>query len=210
MKQFIYATTLLSSALFLTACGDPSKASEANFEKALSSYYSQKKPICLDVPDGREMPIKSQTENERLDALVDAGLFEKAAGTVSVRLMFPIDGQSEREVDGFIYTPTEEANNYLVKSSNTFLGTGHEVCFGEVSNLQVTNYTAPSQAMGITISRVHHTFEIANIPEWAKSEDFKSTFANIEQKMQKNENNSALVLTSKGWLHERDPKAGLR
>ncbi len=210
MKQFLYVTTLLSSAFILTACSDPNKASESNFEKALSSYYGQEKPICIDLPNSQEMPIKSQTEEKRLDALVDAGLFEKTTGPVTIRLMFAVDGKREKEVEGFIYSPTTEADNYLVETSNSFTGTSHDICFGKLSKLKVTNYTVPSEAMGITMARVHHTFEITDIPNWVNNESFKTAFSGLEHELNQNEANATLILTSKGWLHERDPNTGLR
>src|SRR5699024_3729017 len=123
--------------------------------------------------------------------------FEKTTGTTTVRLMFAVDGKREKEVDAFIYTPTKEADEYLVKTSSSFTGAGNAICFGKVDKLKVTNYTLPSEAMGITMSRVNYTFEITGVPEWAKTASFKETFSHIQHQLNKNEDNATLILTSK-------------
>lgn len=210
MKKTISITTLAFSVLFLTACSDPNKASEANFEKALLSYYNQKSPVCMNILRGKEMPVISQTEDKELDALVEIGLFEKTTGTTTIRPMFAVDGKREKEVDAFIYTPTKEADEYLVKTSSSFTGAGNAICFGQVNKLKVTNYTLPSEAMGITMSRVNYTFEITNIPAWAKNASLNTAFTQLKHQLNRNEDNATLILTSKGWLHERDPNANFR
>ena len=218
MKPFLLLKLSLSLVILLTACSDPNKASEGNLKKGLETYYEQNKAICLRLPESSEFPIKDTTGDIKLDALSDMGLFTKTEGTYTFKTSYFYDGKQEVEVQGYLYSPTKEIEEYLVRRepSDFYSSTYHELCFGKIKDVKVTNFTEPTPAMGALVTKVQYTYTLTDIPHWAYNDlvqyafsegAFEDIFCDLTCKLKQNQASTRMMLTTQGWMLVNDPNA---
>lgn len=49
-------------------------------------------------------------------------------------------------------------------------------CYGEPAVKEIVRFTEPGDMMGMTVSQVEYTYQLKNMPEWAKSKAMQAQF----------------------------------
>lgn len=190
-------------ALALAACGSAKDANKSNFGKAVQAYLDTQKGLCAAIP-GKGMPFTvskqelfGQQNLVRADALVDAGLLTKR--DTEVKAMFGNKMEPATE-----YQITDMGKKYLVAEGANTMGRHDAFCTGKYSDVEIQNFTEPSDMMGMKVSRVNFRYKVKDAADWTKTESVRAAYKNIADQTQGDiEGKAALVLTNDGWMHER-------
>lgn len=206
MKKLILSSMIL---LALTACSDPKKANETNFKNAINEYLTNTYPECYikgNYPLEYDQSVLKYTETETLDMLVSENILNK---TNNKRIEKESWSGKEREITTVVYDLTEEGKkHYTANATKDYRG--QEVgafCFGKASVNNISNFTEPSDAFGMTISQVKYSYKVSDIPIWIKAEKLshkksklKADSESVETPI---ETKATLILTNNGWIHEK-------
>ena len=227
-RQVLFSTvTFFFAIVFLAGCANPKTASNSNFKRVLQEYHSEGSPcfvVGYQFPLTYEDEIKRTTAQERysvfpgtrtrearqVEFLVDIGVVEDAPGSDSdenTRIASLTDfGKS-------IAKPHVDENSERGENGN-----GTEFCWGSRYRVdEVTSFTEPASAFGVTISMVKYTLAVDDPVEWPDGsqgffEDMKGRISNPfigspvrlsgppisgEPSSQETE----LVLLGDGWAH---------
>lgn len=200
-------TLVLSSlTLLLFACSNPKDANETNFKTALVDYYATQKP-CIGLsgkfPYTQQGYVSKDTQ-QVLDELVTLGLLKKQQKEVEERHF-----NKTRKVMKNLYTLTGLGNPISQEAKlehNRLVAT--KFCYGDYEVTEVTNFTPPANTMGQTVSSVNFTIKVNNIADWAKKskllqKQYKNLAKDIASSTTPTKEQTSLVLTEKGWLHQR-------
>lgn len=61
--------------------------------------------------------------------------------------------------------------------------------------------------MGMTVSQVEYSYQLKNLPEWAKSKPMQEAFPQLARDSADTlEGKAAVVLMNEGWVHEKAMK----
>lgn len=217
--------------IILSGCSDPKKASEGNFATAINAHLA-KTPACLDLPTSSVQPagenrgytalplyydvptrpgaaqdlFKRQTQ--QVDALVSAGLMQVKDATIPQRGMFAEDSRS---IKVKAYDLTDSGRKALAKpeegSQNAFSSSRNRLCYGTPEVVEVTQFTEPADAMGVSVSRVAYTYRLKDKADWSANPAMLEAFPALKRTTSDTiEDKADLVLTNKGWVHARDAK----
>jgi len=216
MTQFIHREILwLSGAAFLlSACGaDLRDATEANLETALNAHFSKMKE-CIKVgeePDENgiigsfRVDGKGFSAGNRdiLDALSSVGLLtttsftkeEKAFTTKGSELVAYITFKLSSE--GKKYLRSDELGNGFFRSGLP------QLCYGTPKIVNITNFTEPADAMGVTASNVQFTYQVIDVAPWATNSAVVKQFKWLPDRLsnQAIKGDEDMVLTKNGWVH---------
>lgn len=198
---FVKALTLVGVATMLTACGNAKDANKSNFKSAIQDYFDTQPGLCAVIPR-QELPfilpekgLISTEPKSRADALVEAGLLSKKA--TEVKALF-----GDRMEPATEYQITEAGQK--VQDNNTDSTKKNAFCTGRYTVIDVDNFTEPSAMMGATISKVNYRYKAEDVDSWAKSASMLAAYRDFEVAEQDEiKGKVVLVLTDKGWLHER-------
>lgn len=219
------------SAILLSGCGDPKKASEENFKTAINGYL-EKNPLCIVLPTSTVQPAgenrgyaalpiyypmpsqpgRSQElfrrQTQQADALVSAGLMEAKDATIPQRGMFADDN---RDIKVKAYDLTDTGRQALAKpddgSQSAFRSSRNRLCYGTPEVPEITQFTEPADAMGVSVSRVAYTYRLKDKADWATNAAMLEAFPALKRTTEdKVEDKADVVLTNKGWVHARDAK----
>ena len=197
--MFICAAALA----LLTACDDPPKADDSNFEKTLQGYYDSH-PVCAAIPLTFPVDLRSDGDAARkrqLEPLVVAGLI---AVTTIQKNELAASGQGQA-TDYLHYAPTAAGEKVVRKGADGFLG-GTDICFARRKVVKIESFTEPADAAGVKVSRVTYDYELKDVEPWATGPDIAGAFPQIATLLAKpgNQATDVLVQTDNGWKHERD------
>ena len=80
-------------------------------------------------------------------------------------------------------------------------------CYGEPAVKEIVRFTEPGDMMGMTVSQVEYTWQLKNMPEWARSKAMQATFPQLERDNADTlKDKDAVVLMNEGWVHEKAMK----
>jgi len=69
---------------------------------------------------------------------------------------------------------------------------------------EIVRFAEPGDMMGMTLSQVEYTWQLKNMPEWAKSKPMQDTFPQLARDNAETlEGKAAVVLMNEGWVHEK-------
>lgn len=216
---------LALSITALAGCSNAKEANKSNFAHAINDWI-EKGPPCLNVPDGtvtapgqkydalpayvEATPMKQQFAEEArqrrlapLDALVDAGIMKKLTTEIEQRNMF---GGAERKVAVIAFDLTDRGKAAYSKDAgpSTMGGKRTGLCYGKPHVDEVTNFTQPSDMMGMTLSQVSYKYHLTDLPDWAKNPKVKAAFPDLARNTAESlDGKAAVVLTNDGWKHEK-------
>lgn len=219
------------ASVSLAGCADPKKASEDNFEAAINAHLA-KTPACLDLPTSSVQPAGEnrgytalpiyyevpsrpgsaqdlfKRRTEQVDALVSAGLMQATDTTIPQRGMFAEDN---RAIKVKAYDLTDAGRHALAKpeegSQSAFTSSRSRLCYGTPEVVDVTQYTEPADAMGVSLSRVAYTYRLKDRADWATNPAMLAAFPALKRTTGDTvEDKADVVLTNKGWVHARDAK----
>lgn len=195
--------TVLVCLLALTACGSAKDANSDNFSKAIQAYLDSKTGFCAGIP-ANHYPFTLATEEvfvesnkRRADAFVDAGLLNSRDTAVKSRF-------SQAQTPALEYSLSSLGQKNLVKAGAGALGNHDAFCTGNYAIQEIESFTEPADAMGLKISRVAYTYKLKDEHKWLHNEAIQREFPDAAQNVdQLIEGRAVLVLTNKGWVHER-------
>src|SRR3546814_12268979 len=115
-NMFICAAALA----LLTACDDPPKADDSNFEKTLQGYYDSH-PVCAAIPLTFPVDLRTDADAARkrqLEPLVAAGLI----AVTTIQKNKPAASGQGQAIDYLHYAPTAAGQMVVPTSADRFLG----------------------------------------------------------------------------------------
>jgi len=193
--------------LFLTACNDAKKPSEANLTKVIDQYLTKHGEACTVI--GRQFPIdipaSKPTDQYGLEpqvvALQQAGLVSETDTTAVVHGMLdPLRGPTPPQPVKR-YELTTEGKKYFRQVPGTF-GQTNGLCYGQKAVDAIVKWTEPVTAGASSQTEVTYTYKIVNLAGWAERPDVQRAFPIIQATLtgaSKTTEIAALQLTSKGW-----------
>ena len=219
MTNSIKAILLLSGvAPLVSACGnDPKAADEANFEKALNAHYAQMKQ-CVRIggapnADGiiQEFRTDGSVQDKQLpfyNGLVSLGLLEAISYQKDTK---NFSGQITGKADWVGYKFSDSGKTFLRPADldNRAMSTGaRQLCYGTPEVVEITNFTEPADAMGVTVSNVQYTYRLLDVAPWASDPALTTQFEWLAERIGSDgiAKDDDLVLTTNGWLHHTELK----
>ena len=198
-NMFICAAALV----LLTACDDPPKADDSNFEKTLQGYYDSH-PVCAAIPLTFPVDLRSDGDAARkrqLEPLVAADLI----AVTTIQKNQPAASGQGQATDYLRYAPTAAGEKVVRKGADGFLG-GTDICFARRKVVKIESFTETADAAGVKVSRVTYDYELKDVESWAAGPDIAGAFPQIAALLAKpgNQATDVLVQTDSGWKHERD------
>lgn len=202
---------VVAATALLAGCGSSKDASKSNFQSAIDNAMtkdcvvvgpgmnllasSHSYPVSMALSQSNMFQNADQTKqmNDRMtapyEALVKAGLLEGKDDQV------PMLGANSQKVPGRTYSLTENGKKFLIDQDRTGF------CAAHYKVDEVTEFTQPGTAMGgQTMSMAKFTYSAVDIADWAKSDDMKSVFTDLNKQLTpKQEGRAELVLMNDGW-----------
>jgi hypothetical protein len=207
--QVMHRFCLISiiSLLFLTACSDEKKRSDANFAKAINQYLTKHGDVCTVV--GRGFPVdvpKSEQGDQygtgpQLAALEQAGLVHSSDTTAVVHGMLDSLRGSTPPQPVKRYELTEEGKKYFRQASGGLGETG-SVCYGQKTVDSIVRWTDPVTTGADSQTEVTYTYRIADLAPWAERPDVQRAFSDVRMTVtgqSRTTQVAGLQLTNKGW-----------
>lgn len=192
-----------AQALTVEARQSAQDASKGNFSKAIQTYLDTQNGLCAAMP-AEAVPftlenrgVFSKESKKRADALVDAGLLTKR--DTEVKAMFGNKMEPATE-----YQVSDSGKKYLIAKAADTLGRQDAFCTGKFAQVEVDNFTEPSDMMGLKVSHVNFRYKVMGTADWVKAEGLRATYNNFAKQSQGDiQGKTALILTNDGWMHER-------
>ncbi|WP_333877535.1 hypothetical protein [Methylobacter sp.] len=201
-------STIFAVAVAIVGCSDPKAANEDNFKVSIQAYLDTAYPKCYLYT---ELPttigdFDLNRIKEKLQALAKAGIVSKKEGSREISDYF---SRVKKTVPAPLFDLTDEGRKYYKPDIEKTLG-GKSVggfCFGKARIKEITQFTEPADLFGQKVSSVNYTYEVYDLPEWAKSpeiisaiDSLKSDVESLTTPVKKME---AVILTNNGWVHEK-------
>ena len=205
MRHFYLVS--IAGLLFLTACNDTKKPSEANLTKAIDQYLTKHGEACTVI--GRPFPIDVSESEQRLQSgtslematLEQAGLLQSSNTTAVVHGMLDALRGSTPPQPVKRYELTTEGKKYFHQVPGTF-GQTNGLCYGQKTVDSIVKWTGPVTAGAPSQTEVTYTYKIVNLAGWAERQDVQRAFPIIQATLtgaSKTTEIAGLQLTSKGW-----------
>jgi hypothetical protein len=205
MRHFYLVS--IAGLLFLTACNDTKKPSEANLTKAIDQYLTKHGEACTVI--GRPFPIDVSESEQRLQSgtslematLEQAGLLQSSNTTAVVHGMLDALRGSTPPQPVKRYELTTEGKKYFQQVPGTF-GQTNGLCYGQKTVDAIVKWTEPVTAGASSQTEVTYTYKIVNLAGWAERPDVQRAFPIIQATLtgvSKTTEVAGLQLTSRGW-----------
>lgn len=198
--------TLLALALLLSACSDPKAASTGNFKVAIQKMLDAAYPKCY-VKATFPATISEMDpygNKPAFTALAAAGLLSVKQESREVKVT--LFGTRTRTVVEPVYSLTDEGKK-LYRPADEVKKTEGGFCFGKATVNEVTEFTEPADAGGVRSSLVTYTYQMSDIPAWAKQPGVSATIGGslkgaVEAEKTPAKSMDMLVLTNNGWVSQ--------
>ena len=197
-----YRIMFIALAVLVAGCSDPKAASEKNFKAVIQKQLDDAYPKCYVVQTFPAVPNPYLTQElAGFKALLTAGLLAEKEEPHEVA-----DGWRGKTmvVMQTVFDLTEEGKKFYKADVGGFLTKGQGgLCFGKASVQEITQFTEPSDMMGMRGSNVSFTYSVSDFPAWAKSPEILAAFSRIKADVESDKTpikgREILVLTNKGW-----------
>lgn len=219
---------LAAVAVVVAGCSDPKAASKKNFETAINDWISQNPP-CLSLPSGNvrdadraadagvfplyvevansEHPMRLENQKKAaapFEALAAAGLLKGEAAAIQPAGFGVPSGK--QAVTAYSLTPEGE-KAFKENGAGLRWSKDPSFCYGEPAVKEIVRFTEPGDMMGMTVSQVEYTYQLKDMPEWAKSKPMQAAFPQLARDNADGlEGKAAVVLMNEGWVHEKAMK----
>jgi hypothetical protein len=196
----------IAGLLFLAACNNAKKPSDANFTNAINQYLTKHGEACtvLNRQFPLDVPMREQKKQYgvglKLAALEQAGLLRGSDTTAVVHGMLddlqgPTPPQPVRH-----YELTAEGGKYFRELSGVGQTTG--LCYGRKQVDSIVKWTEPMTMGAYSQTEVTYTYKIAELAAWAERPEVQRAFSDIPTEIaeqSKSPQIAGLQLTNKGW-----------
>jgi len=207
---------LSASVMVMTACADdPKAATEANFEKALNAHFAKHKE-CLRVGSKpneagiiQEFNVSRKRQDEQLPlftGFADLGLLETVTYQKDDRTF---SGKVTGKSDWIGFKISSKGQTFVrpAELDKGFFSTGApQFCYGTPQVVKITNFTEPTDAIGVKASSVLFTYKLVDIASWTSASVISERFKFIPDRLanQNIEDDEDMVLTNNGWVHHSE------
>ncbi|WP_051882398.1 hypothetical protein [Parvularcula oceani] len=204
---------LICAFAALSACTEGETDEAAQFAAALNEYYANN-PECVRVgqpadengvvAEVREDRVPRDGDVSKLDALVSEELLE--VRVVDVELRAIVASRPGETAPARRYSLTEKGADFLQRreEANRMQMGSSAFCYGHRKVTEITNFTEPADAFGQRVATVAYTFELMDVPAWARGTKVTAAFPEIARETSGRRSDSTdLVLTDEGWVHHR-------
>jgi len=197
----------IAGLLFLTACNNAKKPSDANFTNSINQYLAKQGEACavlnrqfpLDVPKGQQ---KDQYGiGPKLVALELAGLLRGSDTTAVVHGMLDALQGPTRPQPVRHYDLTAEGGKYFRELSGGF-GQTTGLCYGRKQVDSIVKWTEPMTMGAYSQTEVTYTYKIVDLAAWAERPEVQRAFPDIQTDIagqSKAAQTAGLRLTNNGW-----------
>lgn len=202
-----YRIVLIALAVMVAGCSDPKAVNEKNFKAAIQKVLDTEYPRCYVKANFPATVEDFDMNNHKavFPALVKAGLLSEKEESHEVP-----DGWMGRKkvVVVRVYDLTEIGKQFY--SADTKHG---GFCFGKATVKEITEFTEPSDMMGMRASQVKFTYIVSDFPDWAQSPEMLaanvSLQADVESEKTPINSRDVLALTNNGWVSQLGGMRGM-
>jgi hypothetical protein len=187
----IMSLAVCGAMLIAAGCRKTNSVDKSAFKAAINDYYNGK-PECV-WSDAVKFPAQADTSNDNqtkgFDALTDAGLLTRASA------------EKKRFLIG-----SKQVNNYDLSDKGRSTWTADQTqpgygnfCIGHREVTTVDSFT-PADNPDATQYTVSYHYDVAGVPDWAKSTEMQTAFPKIATDTSGQQSAMAnLVKSSNGW-----------
>lgn len=201
-----FRITLITAAILVSGCSDPKAANEKNFKIAIQERLDTFYPKCYVKANfpATLSEVDPYGKKPAFTALAAAGLLSVKDESREVKVSF--FGTNTRTVVEPAFSLTEEGKKFYKADATKNNGLGETVggfCFGKATVKEITEFTEPADAGGVRASRVQYTYQMSDLPAWAKRPDIMAAISGIKAAVESEKtpikSMDMLVLTNNGW-----------
>ena len=197
----------IAGLLFLAACSDVKRPSDADFAKAINDYLTKHGAACTVI--GRQFPIdvprSEQGERHgigpKLAALELAGLVHASDTTAAVHGVVDSLRGSGPPQPVKRYELTTYGKKYFQQIPGT-LGQTSGFCYGQKGVDSIVKWTEPATVGTSSQTEATYTYRIVDSAHWAERPEVQQAFSDIRTTINgalKTTEVAGLQLTSEGW-----------
>jgi hypothetical protein len=202
---------IAAMAIALAGCNSAQDASKSNFKAQINmamakdcvavgpginlgaNTQSYPQPVSFVQPGFMMTQEAAKAANDRAmapyEALVKAGLLSSKDADV------PVFANSTNKVKGRIYDLTPEGQKYLIDPKR------NDFCAAHLAVDEVTEFTEPGNALGVTVSMAKFTYGATDIAPWATNPDVQKVFSDLNKELGHGQQGTAeMDLTNNGWV----------
>jgi hypothetical protein len=188
MKHSSVSLTLCLSALFLAAGGCNKQANyDANYKAAINDHFKAS-PVCI-WAQPKKLPAQAATSDdaktEGYDALTQAGLLTRTTAEKKVLII------ASKQVNNYDLSDTGKTT---WTADPTQPGYGN-FCYGHRDVTSIDNSTVNGSGSAKTAT-VNYHYKIADIPDWAKTQEMQTAFPSIASAINQTTPDTATLSTN--------------
>ncbi len=186
-------SVVLCAAIVLAAgCNGKKGPDTSGFKTAINDYYNAH-PECVwtsPVKFPAQADASNDTQTKGFDALTDSGLLGR---TAEEKKRFLIGSKQVTDYDvsdkgRTAWTPDQSQPGY------------GNFCFGHREVSAIDSSTTAANQNGANSATVNYHYDLAGVPDWAKSAEMKTAFPNVQAALQGPQAATATLLqTQNGW-----------
>ena len=193
---------LIATVALVAGCSDPKAATEKNFKVVIQKTLDKAYPRCYITGNFPAVSDKFMLSKEKeLKALVSAGLASVKDEPHEVK---DWRGKTSTDIKP-TYSLTEEGKKFYKADAHKAImgGTEGGICFGKGTVKDIKEFTEPSSAGGVQMTQVKYTYEVSDVPAWAKSAEILTAVPRLKQDVESEKMSvdgmDVMVLTNNGW-----------
>jgi hypothetical protein len=187
----IMGLAICGAMLIAAGCRKTNTVDKSAFKSAINDYYSARQECVW--PDAVKFPAQADTSNDNqtkgFDALTDAGLLTRASA------------EKKRFLIG-----SKQVNNYDLSDKGRSTWTADQTqpgygnfCIGHREVSTIDSFT-PADNPDATQYTVLYHYDVAGVPDWAKSTEMQTAFPKIAADTSGQQSATANVVKStNGW-----------
>ena len=186
---------LVLTVMFVPQLGCSSKtANKSNFQAALQAAYDRQ-PRCTQwfhtLPADLDPKAPDYPQYEAL----------RAAGLLTAQTSMKVQTDAFQTFIGIRHAPVPISTYSIGGPNSSAWSPEHGLCYAKVHVTQIDNFTEPSAVTGMTASRVSFSYELIDVPAWAKEPALQNAVPQIKNDLQRSDHKDTetLVLTDSGW-----------
>jgi hypothetical protein len=198
MSYFKWGAVLCSAVVLAAGCKGKTEPDTSNYKTAINNYYSAH-PSCV-WPSAVKFPAQvdasDDSQTKGFDALTDAGLLTRKA---EEKKRFLIGSKQVTDYD------VSDKGRTMWVADQTQPGYGN-FCYGHRDVIAIDNASTPANQSGSNTVIVNYHYQLAGVPDWARSAETQSAFPNVQSDLAASKADTATLLqTQNGWqMSSRD------
>ena len=194
-RRMAYAVVLGSIALMSTACNNGSDT-DMSYKAAINDHFKAY-PVCI-WSQPKKFPVQAATSDdsktEGYDALTQEGLLTRTTAEKKVLIV------ASKQVNN--YDLSEKGRTSWTPDS-TQPGYGN-FCYGHREVTSIDNSTLGTNSAGAKTVAVSYHYQIANVADWANSQEMKTAYPGLASSLGSNpSDNASLVMTGDHWAYTK-------